>query len=262
MTKQSEQASRRTFRRTAFTLVELLVVISIIALLMAILVPSLSKARDQSKVSVCLSNLRQIGIAIHTYADQHNGAIPRGPTDAIPYYPEQGWDEWATNQVWIGEMNVSQGLGAILKTEMTQPRAIFCPADDSADPIEELEKIERKLPVDAFSSYLYRQRDQATRDRLESMGLNGLGFAAKALALDINSSGPGDLERTNHRGERVNILFIDGHGQAHKNPKELFSLRAADYMGFPASIERRLNEIVVTADYAESSNPSKTPKLP
>lgn len=262
MTKRSEQTPRRTPRCAAFTLVELLVVISIIALLMAILIPSLSKARDQSKVAVCLSNLRQIGIAIHTYADQYNGAIPRGPTDPIPYYPSQGWDEWATNQVWIGEKNAWQGLGAILQTEMAQPRAIFCPADDSADPREELEKLERKLPGDAFSSYLYRQRDQATRDRLESMGVNDLGFAVKALALDINSSGPGELERTNHRGERVNILFIDGHGQAHKNPDELFTLRASDYRGFPGSIERRLNEIVVAADYAESSDPSKTPRLP
>ncbi|UCC23708.1 MAG: type II secretion system protein, partial [Planctomycetota bacterium] len=51
----------------AFTLVELLVVISILALLMAILMPGLSKARSLAKRSVCSNNLRQIGIALTAY---------------------------------------------------------------------------------------------------------------------------------------------------------------------------------------------------
>lgn len=51
-----------------FTLVELLVVVSIIALLIAILLPSLRKAREQAKCAVCLSNLHQIGLSLTTYA--------------------------------------------------------------------------------------------------------------------------------------------------------------------------------------------------
>ena len=53
----------------AFTLIELLVVISIIALLIGLLLPALSTARSAARSSVCLSNVRQIGLAQHLYAD-------------------------------------------------------------------------------------------------------------------------------------------------------------------------------------------------
>lgn len=71
----SRVASRHS-RRSAFTLVELLVVIGIIAILIAILLPSLNKARQQAGVTVCLSNLRQIGVAIDLYAVGNRNIMP------------------------------------------------------------------------------------------------------------------------------------------------------------------------------------------
>ena len=60
----------------AFTLVELLAVISIIALLLAILMPSLQKAREQARQVICMSNLKQIGIGVNLYANEYNQWLP------------------------------------------------------------------------------------------------------------------------------------------------------------------------------------------
>ena len=68
----------RARRRGAFTLVELLVVIGIIALLISILLPSLNSARRSAKSVVCLSNLRQIGTGLVLYAEGNKGTLPFG----------------------------------------------------------------------------------------------------------------------------------------------------------------------------------------
>jgi len=77
-------------RLRGFTLVELLVVIGIIALLISILLPSLNKAREQAKATVCLSNLRQLGQVFHMYAIDNDGWVPH------PSVQQHG-------RPWIGE---------------------------------------------------------------------------------------------------------------------------------------------------------------
>jgi len=68
--------------RRAFTLVELLVVIGIIALLISILLPSLTKAREQAKRVSCASQQRQIFLAIRIYADESKGWLPGGTSSS------------------------------------------------------------------------------------------------------------------------------------------------------------------------------------
>ena len=74
--------------RKAFTLVELLVVIGIIALLISILLPALSKARESGNWVVCMSNLKQIGNAMVMYANENRGGLPRPASSGMGAYPD------------------------------------------------------------------------------------------------------------------------------------------------------------------------------
>lgn len=79
-------------KRVAFTLIELLVVIAVIAILMAILIPTLNKAREHGKRTVCWNNLRDLTLAWTLYADDNNGRIVNG---------EAGYDR-PGEKAWIG----------------------------------------------------------------------------------------------------------------------------------------------------------------
>jgi prepilin-type N-terminal cleavage/methylation domain-containing protein/prepilin-type processing-associated H-X9-DG protein len=75
---------RHNTNKVGFTLVELLVVISIIALLMAVLLPALAKAREQGKRIVCISNLKQLTLAWMNYAAAYNDKLVNGAPSDLP----------------------------------------------------------------------------------------------------------------------------------------------------------------------------------
>jgi prepilin-type N-terminal cleavage/methylation domain-containing protein/prepilin-type processing-associated H-X9-DG protein len=87
------------YRRRAFTLIELLVVVGIIAVLIALLLPGLQRAREHANRIACLSNLRQLGMAVIMYTNNNRGYFPApsaDPSPANPGDPPPPWnrDDW------------------------------------------------------------------------------------------------------------------------------------------------------------------------
>ncbi|OHB60026.1 MAG: hypothetical protein A2Y12_05620 [Planctomycetes bacterium GWF2_42_9] len=110
--------------RWAFTLVELLVVISIIAMLLAVLIPALSKAREQSKRVICASNLHQCMVGALMYAEAYNGRLPVGDPRLVPTRPK-GWNNpWVVYAELLEAWHTYIGTSSKKKAEGIQQ--VFC----------------------------------------------------------------------------------------------------------------------------------------
>jgi prepilin-type processing-associated H-X9-DG protein len=124
------RAARRA-RFAAFTLVELLVVIGIIAVLIAILLPTLSRAREQAKGVQCLSNLRQVGTAVTMFTSEHQGFLPKAWFNDRPWPSSKTLWNYPNADVWEWSYVISSYLA---KNE-----GVFrCPSDPTPDAIPDL----------------------------------------------------------------------------------------------------------------------------
>ncbi len=252
---RSRRGRARPFGR-AFTLIELLVVVAVIAVLISILMPALSAARARARSALCLSNLRQIGLALGAYAEDHAGAVPCGAENPSPLVPE----DVATNLIWSANASSKCGLGTLLKRYARTPRILFCPADGNSNEQNEIPKLGED-DRDAYGSYLYRNRDDVQQPLWDDPGLNGAGLPARAWAMDVNSLGSGPSRHINHKGRRVHILFKDGSSRGFDNRDHTFSIRAEDFIDYPTRLGSRLDAILRAADrgYAGQATTAPTP---
>src|SRR5690349_5158312 len=78
--------TEKAMKRRGFTLIELLVVVAIIALLIAMLLPSLARAKEEAKLVKCSANLHAISIALQVYANQNKDLMPQSEEFFIPGY--------------------------------------------------------------------------------------------------------------------------------------------------------------------------------
>lgn len=253
--------------RRAFTLIELLVVVGVITILVGVLVPSLASARKVARRTVCLANLRQMGMAIQAYASGNQGRIPYGPKappmmTASNFYPSTG----APTSL-ISLMNGTPvGLGLMLQKDLArQPKVLFCPGSDQ--PVDAEAELANVGIRQAQCSYYYRhgsvtrQYDDGTEAlppahiQLDHLGENRQGRAIRALVMDTQFVCPSGFAefnvkpRTHHQRSLANILFSDGHAVSQPNEGDRFTVDMGTYDALQRAFDRILS-VLEQADVA------------
>jgi prepilin-type N-terminal cleavage/methylation domain-containing protein len=226
----------------AFTLIELLVVIGILGLLIGLLMPVLSQARNSAHRTVCAANLHQVGIAVHLYAADHKDSIPFGPAGrpvtGSNFYTVTG----NVTSLLSLEDGAPVGLGLLLDKYLShQPKVLFCPGADQ--PSEADEQLARVGRAQAQSDYYYRHASvaqltgapDAYHVRLSDLGRNRQNKPIIALAMDVQFLAHPSLAafqvvtRTNHKKEMCNVLYAPGHVNALANQNDQLTVNIGSF---------------------------------
>ena len=254
----SGSAQDAALAQKAFTLIELLVVIAVVAVLVGVLVPSLRKAKYQTRLLVCASNLRNIGTSIHAYAHDYNDTIPFGPK-APPLGGSQFYTVTGDVTSLISLYNGNPvGLGLLLDGYLTdQPKVLFCPGADQLSNAEA--ELSRVGKVQAQCDYYYRHASVAKlygepeqlHIRLSNLGVNRNGNPISALVMDTqfladeSLSTFGVLTRTNHNRQVLNLLLADNQVVRRDNSGDGFTV---DIGGYPYDALEKILQVFEKAD--------------
>ena len=217
---------------------------AIVAVLAALVLPSLAMAKEKARKTVCLSNLRQLCVGIQMYAPDYAGKIPYGPVappapSPLDFYTSTGAPTSLISLASYQGSGVASGmpvaLGLMLRQQLaSQPKVLFCPASD------QLLNADAQLAAvgvkQAQSGYYYRHAGNTNlfdtpgwnavsqnHLRLDNLGLNRNGQPIRALVLDTQFLCPPALAAfnvtpsTHHQQRFVDILFSDGHAASRSN---------------------------------------------
>jgi len=194
--------------KKGFTLIELLVVIAIINILAGMLLPSLTRAREQARRAACLSNLRNIGQALTMYAGENDGFFP--PEDSSPV-----------------EAN---DLDLLYPSYLDNAEVFWCPSDAMKPATFTPENVDAKDVSDCSYGYLGKVQDPGGKLRLRrdsdpSFVFDGKERVEQPPVAGDDGCGLGTMttERPNHTGAG-NLLFMDGRVKfthTRRWPKEL-----------------------------------------
>ena len=216
-------------RERAFTLVELLVVIGIIAILISLILPALNKAREQARAIKCASNLRQIGLAIAMYANETKGYYPYPTTTQ----GEQNLWYTAIDKYMIQNAIASRGSATSATAQRTYTEAKQCVVwnefsgevngfgtqavgKESAKTYKMNSHLRRRFPTRSHAKLAWIPKEAQTKFVVigDATSLDDGGDACERnesndLSMDLNDITQAGAALRHRRG--ANMLLDDGH---------------------------------------------------
>ena len=166
--------------KAAFTLIELLVVIAIIALLAALLLPTLGRAKESARAAACLSNLHQIGIALQIYVQENH--------NRLPVMRDVSTD---TN---AAATNTFPSINQVLAPQLGNTNVLRCPSDW------------QNYFETTGSSYAWNSL--LNGEDADNLKVFNLSFSAQQIPVVYDKA---DFHKIRGAGKAVNYLYADGH---------------------------------------------------
>ena len=215
---EESQKSRNSLQRKAFTLIELLLVIAIIAILAALLLPALNRSKEMAKSLSCINNLKQQGFVFYCYSDDYNGNLP------LFYTPSNTGTHWPATLLRYSSPDIGN--------------LFLCPAMPVYGTFQQdAKKTAESDPTNAAFKYTQYGFNRGLAE------MNGTSLQAKKFSRVRNSAstilladdytvsymsrgyyllmqyywttGSFGLLDARHSGS-VNVLWVDGHAQSEK----------------------------------------------
>ena len=229
--------------RAAFTIIELLVVIGIIAVLLAILLPAAEHVRHQAYIEKCASNLRQIGLALSIYAQDNHGNYPRtiyDPTYTSPLVSGTGVNAIDPFQPGGVQPNdLTAPLFLLMKNQHLPPTLFICPYNDATSYVADSPDLDHRsnftnqyqnlsysfanpYPNVAAAALGYRLTTRLSADFAVGADRNPGVDVHDNVYAPISANSPQSLmnkaNSDNHEQDGQNVLYGDGHVSWHTNP--------------------------------------------